>query len=59
MDLRTKFEQNAFREMRTIFVAPEKIAISNSSLLSAITFNEELINLGYTLRPNDIVELAK
>ena len=48
MDLRTKFEQNVFREMRTIIVAPGKIAISNSSLLSAITFNEELINLGYT-----------
>ena len=59
MDLRTKFEQNAFREMRTIIVAPGKTAISNSTLLSAITFNEELINLGYTLRPNDIVELAK
>lgn len=59
MDLRTKFRQNVFREMRTIIVAHGEFAISNSTLVAAITFNEELVNLGYTLRPNDIVELAK
>lgn len=59
MDLMTKFRQNVFKEMRTIIVAPGKFAISNNSLMAAITFNEELVNLGYTLRPNDIVEMAK
>lgn len=59
MDLRTKFRQNVFREMRTIIITPGKFAITNNSLVAAVTFNEELVNLGYTLRPNDIVELAK
>ena len=59
MDLRTKFRENVFREMRTIIVAPGKFAICNSTLVAAVTFNEELVNLGYTLRPNDIVKLAK
>lgn len=55
-----KFRKLLLEELRIvpITIAKDK-TILNSDMVKAMTINEELNNLGYTLNPNDIIKLAK
>lgn len=51
---------NMVREMRVIPVLNySKENVTDDDLVRAITFNAELNNFGYTLKPNAIIKLAK
>ena len=54
----TDFEKLAFSELRLVHVTNHFSRISNKRLLEAMTINEELRQLGYTLTPDGIRMLA-
>lgn len=54
----TNFEKLAFTELRLVHVTNHFSRISNKRLLEAMTINEELRQLGYTLTPDGIRMLA-
>ena len=45
-------------ELRLYEIEPSK-AISNESLIKAMTVNAEINNLGFTLLPKDIIKLVR
>lgn len=54
------FEQLLLSEMRTVVISlrGEQI-LTDENLIKAMTINEEMKALGYTLKPQDIINLAK
>jgi hypothetical protein len=53
------FNQLVFSELRTIPINIEDGLVTDEKLTMAITINEELKSLGYTLNATDIINLAK
>ena len=54
------YAQLLFSELRLVPIHfNSSVEVEEHNLIKAVTVNEELINLGYTLSPKDIVELAK
>ena len=53
------FDQLLFSELRIAAVSFGTAELSEDALVKAMTVNEELLALGYTLAPKDIIELAK
>ena len=53
------FDQLLFSELRLIAVTPDTAPLTEEHLVRAMTANEELLNIGYTLSPADIIALAK
>ncbi|MBR6338178.1 MAG: hypothetical protein IKR76_10685 [Ruminococcus sp.] len=52
------YDQLLFSELRLVSIIPGSGEPTDDSLVKAMTVNEELINLGYTLSPKDIAALA-
>lgn len=53
------FESLLFSELRTVAILPTTGTVTDSSLVKAMTVNEELKNIGYTLSPAGIIAIAK
>ena len=53
------FDQLLFSELRTVSVTLNYVPLSEEGLIKAMTVNEELLSLGCTFAPGDIVALAK
>ncbi|MBQ8922065.1 MAG: hypothetical protein IJ060_07895 [Oscillospiraceae bacterium] len=53
------YEQLLFSELRLAAVSFDTAPLCEENLIKAMTVNEELLALGYTLAPKDIVVLAK
>ena len=53
------YEQLLFSELRLVAVSLDTAPLCEENLVKAMTVNEELKALGYTLAPKDIVTLAK
>ena len=53
------YEQLLFSELRLVAVSLDTAPLCEENLVKAMTVNEELKALGYTLAPKDIVALAK
>lgn len=53
------YDQLLFSELRLVSISPDSAALTEENLVRAMTVNEELLALGYTLAPKDIVVLAK
>lgn len=54
------FERLLLSEMRTVVISHVGVQfLTDQNLVKAMTVNEELKNLGYTLKPQDIINLAK
>ena len=57
------FKRNLLKEMRIVTIADgathDNSDIDNRRMVVAVTVNQELNNFGYTLKPEDIVRLAK
>ena len=59
--LTNKFEKLLLSELRLAAYAPEAEGVpqlTDEKLAQAVTVNEELINLGFTLKPKDLIALA-
>lgn len=52
------YDQLLFSELRLVSVKMNKISLTDGALMRAMTVNEELNSLGYTLSPKDIPQLA-
>ena len=52
------YNQLLFSEHRLVSVKMNKLSLTDGALMRALTVNEELNNLGYTLSPKDIALLA-
>ncbi len=52
------FLKNLFTETRTIMTECDN-GLTNENLIKAVTFNENLKSLGFVLKPNDILKVAK
>lgn len=63
IEVLTKFKTNIFRELRYVtissFCSDESSEPTDDGLLAALTLNQNLNSLGYTLKPNDIIKLSK
>ncbi|MBQ6041074.1 MAG: hypothetical protein IJL32_09915 [Oscillospiraceae bacterium] len=53
------YDQLLFSELRLVSVSMNAVPLCEENILRAMTTNEELLALGYTLAPKDIVTLAK
>lgn len=53
------YDQLLFSELRLVSVSLDSAALTEENMVRAMTVNEELLALGYTLAPKDIVVLAK
>lgn len=53
------FDQLLFSELRVVAVSFGTAELKEDALVKAMTVNEELLALGYTLTPKDVIELAK
>ena len=53
------YDQLLFSELRLVSVAFDTVPLNEENIIRAVTANEELLSLGYTLAPKDIVTLAK
>lgn len=53
------YDQLLFSELRLVAAQPCSDTLDDSSLVKAVTLNEELLALGYTLSPTDVVKLSK
>jgi len=53
------FNQLLFTELRLVCIANNTVELCDAALVKAMTANEELLHLGYTLSPKDIIRLAK
>ena len=58
MDLRS-YEKLLLSEQRTVIFRPGKKTLSDERIAEAVTVNENLASLGYTLKPEDILRLAR
>ncbi len=54
-----QYEQLLFSELRLVPAALDSVPLTEENLVRAMTVNEELLALGYTLAPKDITALAK
>lgn len=52
-------DQLLFSELRLAAVAKDSVPLTEEGVLKAMTVNEELLAMGYTLSPKDIITLAK
>ncbi|MDE6520663.1 MAG: hypothetical protein K2K91_09475 [Ruminococcus sp.] len=55
----TSFDELLFSELRLVSFKQSDSEIDENSLVKAMTVNEELINIGYSLSPKDIILLSK
>lgn len=53
------YNQLLFSELRLVCISENTAELSDAALIEATTANEELLHLGYTLSPKDIIRLAK
>ena len=53
------YDQLLFSELRLVSVTPDSAELTEENMVRAMTVNEELLALGYTLAPKDLVVLAK
>ena len=53
------YDQLLFSELRLAAVTAGEAELSEEALVKAMTVNEELLNLGYTLSPADVVKLSR
>ena len=53
------FEQLLFSELRLVPVSFDTAPLTEEAVVRAMTVNEELLALGFTLSPKDIITLAK
>lgn len=53
------YNQLLFSELRLVCISENTAELSDAALIKATTANEELLHLGYTLSPKDIIRLAK
>ena len=53
------YNQLLFSELRLVCISENTAKLSDAALIKATTANEELLHLGYTLSPKDIIRLAK
>lgn len=53
------YDSLIFSEFRTVAIAAAKNEVDEASLVKAMTVNEELKALGYTLSPADVITLSK
>ena len=53
------YDQLLFSELRLVSVSSDTAPLCEENVVKAMTVNEELLALGYTLAPKDIVTLAK
>ena len=60
-NLTIKFEKLLLSELRLLAYTPgaeDNSQLTDDKLAQAVTVNEELINLGFTLKPKDLIALA-
>lgn len=55
----TGFDELMFTELRMVSFSEKNSELNEKSLVMAMTVNDELINIGYTLSPKDIIKLSK
>lgn len=55
----TGFDELMFTELRMVSFDGKKCELDEKLLIKAMTLNDELINIGYTLSPEDIVRLSR
>lgn len=53
------FNELVFTELRVIPILSKNCEVTDENLTTALTINEEMKSLGYTLKPADIITLAK
>ena len=53
------YNQLLFSELRLVCISDGNAELSDTALVKAMTANEELLHLGYTLSPKDIIRLSK
>ena len=54
------YDKNIFEELRLVsYDDSTKLPLTNEGLQKAMTLNENLGSLGYTLKPNDIIAIAQ
>ena len=53
------FNELVFTELRVIPILSKNCEVTDEKLTTALTINEEMKSLGYTLKPADIITLAK
>lgn len=52
------YQKKLLSELRIVVFKNDNFALTDENLTKAITLNSELINLGYTLKPKDIISIA-
>lgn len=55
----TSFEELLFSELRLVSYRESDKELDENNLIKAVTVNDELVNIGYTLSPKDIVKLSR
>ncbi len=55
----TSFAELLFSELRLVSFRDSATELDENNLVKAVTVNDELINIGYTLSPKDIVRLSR
>ena len=55
----TRFEELLFSELRLVSYRESDKELDENNLIKAVTVNDELVNIGYTLSPKDIVKLSR
>ncbi|MDE7104760.1 MAG: hypothetical protein K2O36_02635 [Ruminococcus sp.] len=55
----TSFDELMFTELRMVSFADSDSELNEKSLITAMTVNNELINIGYTLSPKDVIRLSR
>lgn len=55
----TSFAELLFSELRLVGLNEQNQELNEDNLVKAMTINDELINIGYTLSPKDIVRLSQ
>lgn len=55
----TSFAELLFSELRLVSFRESDGELSEDNLVKAMTVNDELINIGYTLSPKDVVKLSQ
>ena len=53
------YNQLLFSELRLVCISDNTAELSDAALVKAMTVNAELVALGYTLSPKDIIRLSK
>ena len=53
------YEKNILNELRLFVVSDGEAALTDESMVKAVTLNENLRSLGFQLKPKDLVRVAK